>query len=380
MATPAAASATAPALILPDIASSLAVSTTAATWVVVSFAMATAIGNPLMAALIRRHGLPRVLGAGTILAVLGVFTVACAPNLPLLLAGRAMQALGSTALAAVAMNLAGTVRRMGVITAGFAFWGGIGPLTASLLSAAVSWQLALSASGIALAGVPMVMWHLRRMPDVAVGADRFDARGATLVAIGVSALVLAPRYPRLGIGLGAAAAVVLAWHVRRRPSGFVPRDLLRDRIYLGATSAAAALATAHFGLLYALPLRLRDTTDWTATTIGITQMSALLTGAAASLGLTAASARMGRRPVITVLVGCGLVAPATSLLVPWSPVLVPAAALGAAAAFGGLSTLGVLVSHRAPPPLGAQALGLLHLSYQLGAALGPFLAVVTFAG
>ncbi|KIF03579.1 hypothetical protein PL81_23490, partial [Streptomyces sp. RSD-27] len=88
LATPIAAGANAPVLILPDMARSLGVADGTAAWLLTAFGWAMAVGTPLIAALLRRRGLAAVLRLATALVLAGTLVVAASPWLPLTLAGR----------------------------------------------------------------------------------------------------------------------------------------------------------------------------------------------------------------------------------------------------------------------------------------------------
>ncbi|NUU22959.1 MAG: MFS transporter, partial [Streptomycetaceae bacterium] len=207
LATPIAASANAPVLILPDIATDLGTSTATASWLVTTFAWAMAVGTPLTAGLLRRFGIRAALHTGTLSVTFGVLVVSLAPWLPLLLVGRAAQAFGGAALITVAMNLAGTVRRLGVVSAGFAMWGAVGPLAGSAIASAVSWRAALVVSAIGLLAVPAVARHLAAGGGEHLrGGEEFDARGAALLVATVTALVLLPHYAPAAAPAAVAAA------------------------------------------------------------------------------------------------------------------------------------------------------------------------------
>ncbi|MFG1785750.1 MFS transporter, partial [Rhodococcus oryzae] len=226
LASPIAASANSPVLILPAMADSFGVRTATVTWLVTVFAWAMAIGTPLMATLLRRRGTRLTLAVGSALIVAGTVLVAVAPWLPLAMAGRAAQAVGGAGLATVAMTLAGTARRMGAITAGFGILGAVGPLVGSLIAEAASWRAALAISLVALLAVPAV---IRRSPAVVPAATvPFDGGGAALLVCTASALVLVPRYPAPAVAAAIVMGAVLAAHIRRRPDGFVPAVLLRS--------------------------------------------------------------------------------------------------------------------------------------------------------
>ncbi|MFE9483992.1 MFS transporter [Streptomyces spororaveus] len=372
LATPLAAGANAPVLILPDMARSLGVSTSTAGWLVASYAWAMAVGTPLLAGLLRRRGLRAALRLAGALLVVGTLLVAASPWLPLTLAGRATQAAGGAGLAAVAMSLAGSARRMGVISAGFGILGASGPLLGAQLSQAVSWRLSLSVSVIAILAVPAVSRYAKAPAATPQGG--FDARGAALLTALATALVLLPRTPAAALGSAVLAAALLALHVRRRPDGFVPAALIRKPLFLGSALLALALSGSYFTLLFSVPRLLTDRAGWDVATAGTGQLVALLTGSALSWLLAAASARMSRAAVRAVLIGVGAAAAAIAVFASWGPLLLVATMGGVFAATGANAVLSMHAASSAPDAQRPTAIGLFALCYQLGGAFGPAIA------
>lgn len=379
LATPLAASANSPVLILPDMAGSLGIRTATATWLVTAFAWAMAVGTPLMASLLRLRGLGSALRLSTALVVAGTAVVAVAPWLPLAMAGRAAQAVGGAGLVTAAMSLAGTVRRMGVITAGFGVLGAVGPLLGSAIAHTASWRVSLAVGAVALLAVPAVM----RRADLSAPRQTapFDGRGAALLALTATALVLIPRFPLPAVAASVATATLLGLHVRSHPTGFVPAALLRTRTFVLSAALACTFATSYFTLLFTVPQLLRDRTDWSLSTIGTGQLVALLVGSVLSMVLAAASARMGRPRVLTILLTVGALAPLTAALTPWAPLLLLVATLAVFTTSAGQATLATYATQAAAPEQRPTAIGLFNLCYQLGGAFGPAIAgLITLGG
>ncbi|MFC9297879.1 MFS transporter [Streptomyces sp. NPDC057011] len=377
LATPVAAGANAPVLILPDMARSLGVTASTAAWLVASFAWAMAVGIPLMAGLLRRRGLRPVLRLSGALLLLGTLLVAASPWLALTLLGRAGQAAGGAGLVAAAMSLAGSARRMGVISAGFGMLGAAGPLLGVQLAQSVSWRLSLAVSVVSLLAVPAVSRYATR-PAPAEG--RFDARGAALLTVLATALVLLPNAPAAALGSAAVAALALALHVRRRPDGFVPLALVRKPLFLGSALLALTLSGSYFTLLFAVPRLLSERAGWDRGAAGAGQLVALLTGSALSWLLAAASARMGRTAVRTVLAGVCALAVGTAVFVDRGPLLLTATLGAVFAATGANAVLSTHAASAAPEAQRPTAIGLFTLCYQLGGALGPAVATALVLG
>ncbi|MFE0045531.1 MFS transporter [Streptomyces albireticuli] len=373
LATPIAMGANAPVLILPGMARSLGVPTSTATWLVTVFAWAMTVGSPLCAGLIRQRGLRPALLVSAAAVATGTAVVATAPWLPLALTGRAVQAVGGAGLVAVAMNLAGSTRRMGVITAGFGVLGASGPLLGSLLADAVSWRLALTLSAVSLLAVPMVWRHTHRTPPA---TTTFDATGAGLVVALASALVLIPTAPLTAALAALVVAVPLVLHARRRPDGFVPAVLLRSPAFIGSALLACAFSTSYFALLFSLPRLIAQRTPWSTDAIGTGQLVALLIGSALSWLLSAASGRLGHRTVLTVLITLGALAPLTAAFATWGPLLLVTATVAVLVSTGSNAVLSVRAAKDAPDHQRPTAIGLFVLCYQLGGALGPALAAL----
>ncbi|MEV6591436.1 MFS transporter [Streptomyces acidicola] len=378
LSAPIAAANNAPVLILGDMSRSLGVTTATAAWLVTVFGWALAVGTPLIATLLRMHGTRVSVLTSAALVVAGTVLVAASPWLLLTLAGRAAQAAGGAGMMAVAMSLAGTARRMGVISAGGGILGAVGPLLGQALTDAVSWRAALSLSLIAVLAVPAVLLHTKH--DVAPAEKGFDTTGALLVTAVTTGIVLLPRYTAAGIAVAVFAAGLLAWHVRRRPDGFVPAVVLGTRVFHTAALIGITLSTSYFSLLFAVPRLLSDRAGWSSGAVALGQMTALITGALLALGFAAVSARLGRVRTRLVLLTAGVTGAVTAVFAHSAPGLLAATVVAVLGSTGANATQSMDGRSAVPPAQRPAAVGLFSLSYLLGGALGPALATALVLG
>ncbi|MEV0675187.1 MFS transporter [Actinosynnema sp. NPDC050436] len=361
-----------PALILPDAAAALGTGTAEVTWVVTAFGWGIAVGTPLLAGLQGRRGVRAALLTCAALVSAGAVAVATVAWLPVLVAGSAVQGLGTAGFTTVAMSLAGSARAMGLVTASLAVVGSTSPLVGDLVGDALGWQRALALPVLSLLAVPAA---LRSAPGAPVAPPRVDPVGAVLVTALVTALVFVPHaWLPAGIAVVVVAAAP-AVHLRSRPDGFVPAALLRTPVFLVASGVAFVLAVVNFGLMYVLPPRLTDHSGWTSGEVGFAVLWPMLFGGLASYAVVAATARTPFRVVAVLfpaLAAGGLVLAALGVA---PVVLLAAQALSSLAAASGQGVYAVRAGDAAGPHRPA-AMGLFNLSYLLGAAFGPAIAAL----
>ncbi|WP_416974811.1 MFS transporter [Streptomyces sp. 4F14] len=378
LATPVAAANNAAVLILGDMSRSLGITKASASWLVTVFALALAVATPLIATLVRRRGTRVALWTSAALVAVGTVIVAASPWLPLTLAGRAGQAAGGAGMMAIAMNLAGTARRMGVISAGSGILGGVGPLLGERLTDAVSWRAALSILIITLPAVPAVSRHTTTASPTAEG--RFDARGAVLLAVLSSGIVLLPSNPLPALAVAAVTAALLALHIRSRPDGYVPLAALRSGLFRGSVLIAVVLSVLYFTLLFGIPQLITDRAGWTTGSVAVGQMIAMIAGSVLTLVFATVAARLSQTAVRALLLTVGALAAAAAVLAHSALVLFIAIGLAVSAATGANATQSMAAASAVPERQRPTGIGLFQLAYLMGGALGPALATVFVIG
>lgn len=378
LATPVAAANNAAVLILGDMSRSLNITKATASWLVTVFALALAVATPLIATLVRRRGTRAALWSSAAFVAVGTVIVAASPWLPLTLAGRAGQAVGGAGMMAIAMNLAGTARRMGVISAGSGILGGVGPLLGERLTDAVSWRAALSVLIITLPAVPAVSRHTTPAPPTTEA--RFDARGAILLAVLSSGIVLLPSNPLPALAVAGVTAALLALHIRRRPDGYVPLAVLRSGLFRGSVLIAVVLSVLYFTLLFGIPQLITDRAGWTTGSVAVGQMIAMIAGSVLTLVFAAVAARLGQTAVRALLLTVGTLAATAAVLAHSALVLFIAIGLAVFAATGANATQSMAAASAVPEPRRPTGIGLFQLAYLMGGALGPALATALVIG
>ncbi|MEU8104404.1 MFS transporter [Nonomuraea muscovyensis] len=362
-----------PALILPDAARDLGLTTAAATWIVTAFGWAIAVGTPLAAGLQSRRGARTALATSAALVLLGAVLTLVAPALPALVAGSALQGLGTAGLTTIAMSLTGSARAMGLVTASLATVGSTAPLAGDVVADLLGWRAALALPVLSLLALPAV---LRRRPVTPLSGARFDLPGAVLLTALVTALVFVPHAWQAAGAAAAVAGVAFGLWLRARPDGFVPAAVVRAPVFLASAGAAFLLAVVNFGMMYALPPLLAEHAGWSSGRVGLAITWPLLFGGLASYLVIAATARAPFRALAAGFPVLGAAGVALAGLSAVPAVLLVAQALTSLAAASGQGAFatraGAAVADGARPA----AMGLFNLAYLLGAAFGPAIATL----
>jgi predicted MFS family arabinose efflux permease len=195
-------------------------------------------------------------------------------------------------------------------------------------------------------------------------------------AAGVVLLVQSPSTGPVVAGIGAAMALlgapaVAAW-VRRRPNGFLPRDVIRNATVVRSSLAAAAIPAAWFALLIVVPAVL-VAEGWEPWQVGLVLLPSAVTGLLAPRLAGPLLARIGAgRTLAAATVGAALSLTVASLGAEvQSPVLLSIAIVALTLAFGvGQPALMQGVGDAVAENVRGVALGIATLIFMVGAGLG----------
>ncbi|MFD8939321.1 MFS transporter [Streptomyces sp. NPDC059578] len=373
---------TAAGVALPEVASDLGASASAATWVLTAHALALGIGTALFGRLADSRGLRPSLLAGSFLLLVGTVLCLAAPDLGALVTGRFVLAAGSGAMVsgALALTASSTPAQRARVLAGFgatmAVFSASATLAGGALTQWLTWRLTLVLPALSLFAVPLCL----RAASTRRGSGRaLDLPGAALLTATAAAFLLLVQTPALGTsaaGVVALAALLLlagaglARRIRSVPASFVPLRLIADRVFLRASVVGVGVYAGLFAAVYAVPQVLVRAHGWDVLAIGLWLLPGAVVGAGLSrvAGKLTAGAGGGRLLAVTALVTA--VAMAASAARPGPVLLIVGASLG----FGAFAVVQVvataLLSTRVEPALRGGAMGLLNLTFFVGGAVG----------
>lgn len=370
------------AIVLPVMADDLGVSTGVSAWAISLYALMLAVATPLYGRVSDLVGIRLPLTIGVVMMSVGAVGGALAPDFGLLLVARILQGAGAAAIptlgvAILSARYVGAVkgRALGRLAGVAAAITSLGPLAGGGVEAGVGWRAVLALPVLGAFVLP-VLW--RRVPTTGTGAS-LDLVGAALVATTAAGVVLLVQSPSTGpvvAGIGAAMALlgapaVAAW-VRRRPDGFLPRDVIRNATVVRSSLAAAAIPAAWFALLIVVPAVL-VAEGWEPWQVGLVLLPSAVTGLLAPRLAGPLLARIGAgRTLAAATVGAALSLTVASLGAEvHSSVLLAVAIVALTLAFGvGQPALMQGVGDAVAEDVRGVALGIATLIFMVGAGLG----------
>ncbi len=367
---------------LPQLAGELYITPSTAAWTISAYAVVLAVATPLHGRLADAYGIRVPLVLGVIAMAIGAIGSALAPSFPVLLVARIVQGFGGASIPVLATALVSAMwdgpergAALGRIAGVSATFSALGPIMGGALEDLGGWRLAMTLPALGLVAVP----YLLRSAPTGGSGERIDRIGAGLVAIAASGLVLLLQSPSSGrvtavVGaalLAAGAPAVVAW-VRKRPQGFLPRDVVTNPVLLRSAFATAAIPASWFALLVGVPLAAASW-GWTPLATGLLMLPAAAVGLVTPWISRRALGRLGARRSIAV--ACPIAVAALLVAATGNAVASPALlALGVALVtvafgFGQPAMISAVHGAVAAPDRGV-AIGVATLVFLVGASVG----------
>ncbi|KQN84421.1 MFS transporter [Arthrobacter sp. Leaf69] len=243
------------------------------TWVITSFYLTSAAGQPLMGRLADRFGPRRLFELGMVLVAVTCAVAPFAPNFAVLCVARAVMALGTAAAYPCAVVMVGALakqanvkssRPLGRIQMANTSAAAVGPVVGGLLVGFVGWQ-ALFVLNVPLALAAIIL--VRRFAPADGARERGSASEllrdsdipgilafiGSMVLVMMALLNVLPGYRWWLLGAGTLLAVLFVWRELRFSPPFLDLRLLgRNRplllVYLGFALFSCVYYFAFFGL------------------------------------------------------------------------------------------------------------------------------------
>lgn len=359
----------------------------AAQWLVTGYMIAVTVVVTCMAYLYRRLSMRTLFFAAAALSIAGSAGGFLAPNFPLLLVARLVQAVGTGVFIPLMMNVIvdrvphgrlGTYLAIGsaMITIGPA----TAPIVTGFMVSDLGWRsvfLVPLAAAVALTVAGIFVVRGGREPERA----RFDPPSALLTAAGVTLLCVGLSEVTLRPAVGAAAligaALALGWFARRqehlaRP--LVSMEPLHHGMFWPAALLVMVTMMTYFSLSVMAPLYFEEAAGLAASMAGVLMVAPVLANAAASVLSGRALDRWGEWSLLPA----GLAIAVAGLGITIAGALAGSVVVATAGIFFGYLGTGMVLSpaqtaglRRLPEELDSHGVTLMSMAVQLSACLGP---------
>lgn len=291
----------------------------AVTWVVTSFYLASAAGQPVMGRLADRFGPRKMFMLGMGLVAITCALAPFAPNFALLCVARAVMALGTATAYPSAVVMVGALahqanveaaRPLGRLQMANTSAAAVGPVVGGLLVGLVGWEaLFLVNVPLALAALLIVrkaappdvarergsVWGLVRDSDVPGILAFVDA----LLLVMMAALNVAPGYRWAMLAGGTVIAAVFAWRELRFAKPFLDLRLLgRNRPLLLVYLAFAVFSSVYYFVFFGLPQLLQEAGGYDPGVVGLLMLPLAAMSVVATPWAVRAMGRFGVRRVL----------------------------------------------------------------------------------
>ncbi len=255
---------------IPVIRQDFGVSEAQVGWVITSYLLTYAVGIPLYGRAADVFSLRRAFSLGLVGFAIGSLLCVVAPNLPLLVFGRIVQATGAAAIpalasASVAKVLAPGERgtALGLIVSSVGVGAAIGPVVGGVLQQLAGWQSLFYATlALTLLLLPGAFYAL---PETRSSGERsFDVPGGILLGAAAGLFLFGITQGQVagfaslsswGSFAGAAlAAVGFAWRITGAEHPFVSPALFKNRGYVAAVIVGYFSMLVNVSCLVSVPL------------------------------------------------------------------------------------------------------------------------------
>lgn len=313
-------------VVVPDIQDAYGATQGQVGWVITGYLLVFAVGIPLYGRIADLYSLRRTFAVGLTVFAAGSLACALAPTLPLLVAGRILQAVGASAIpalgfASVAKALPPGERGMalGLLSSSVGIGAAVGPVVGGAAAGLTGWQVLFYATLVfSLVLVPPALKVLPGAPETGTppgllaAIHHFDVPGGLALALSAGLALFGVTEGQVA-GFGSPASwgsfllsiVAAAFFVRRiavADEPFVSPRLFGNRAFLATAGVGFFMMFCNIASLVLVPLLLSSANGLSSGSIGLV----LAPGALAVAFLSPVAGRLSDRFGPRLLVRSGL--------------------------------------------------------------------------
>jgi len=372
-------------VVVPVIGEDLDASEAQVGWVVTSHMLVFAVGVPLYGRISDFFSLRRIFSLGLLVFAFGSLVCALAPNLPVLVFGRVVQAVGDAAIPALAGVAVAKVLppgqrggALGMILSSVGVGASVGPILGGFVEQFLGWHFLFY--GVLLMALLLIPGSLKVLPDESGGIRRFDLAGGILLGLAAGLFLFGVTQGQgqgftssasWGSFLGSAlSAVLFAYRISSIPDPFVSPKLFRNRAYVAATLVGFFSMLANVAATVFVPLLVTRVNGLSPAEAGLV----LTPGAVALAVISPRAGRLSDRVGARVLVVAGLLVMGISLF------SVSTFGAGSSPVLAGLGMLGVGTGFALSNPATTNAAANALRDEDVGVGLGIFQGVFFLGG
>ncbi|WLR43074.1 MFS transporter [Bacillus carboniphilus] len=256
---------------IPDIAKSFDLLPSQVSWVLTAYIVVFAVGSLLYGKLADIYSIRTIFTFGIALFSTGAFIGFISINFEMLLVARIIQALGGATIPALAFlipirflpHIKGKV--FGMISSTVAFASGVGPIFGGIIGGMLNWRFMFLLAVSSAITIPL---FLKWLPKEEKKQGKIDYLGALLVGLFIVNLLLyITSFNVYFLLLFVLFFSLFIWRTKKVEQPFIDPLLFKNQNYL-MTILTSFLSTAVlFGLIFLMPIMLRDV--YHLSTIGI---------------------------------------------------------------------------------------------------------------
>ncbi len=269
---------------VPDISAEYSLLPSEVSWVMTAYILVFALGSLVYGKLADIYSSKNLISIGLLLmnagSLIGLFSM----WYPMLIVARFMQAAGGAAIPALSMTIVTRYfppdhrgRIFGIIASTVAFAAGVGPILGGFVSGTFHWRYLFL---FPLATIFMIPCFRMLLPDETWQKHRFDTLGALLIVGGTALLLIFVTHgDNLSLPAGVIMLIWFAVHISRTKLPFVSPLLFLRQPYRNIVITTFFSIGTVFGMLFIVPIMLRDLNGLDANYIGLSIFPGAMTAA-----------------------------------------------------------------------------------------------------